>query len=262
MFSFVTKRAFYLPSPSGDLAAFYFQPEPGVPHVRDILYAHPFGLELPQSRTVMAYLWRSLAATGVGVLAIDLPGCGDSSGDFGDATWEKWVEALETAWQWLRGQSSRPVVLCGARLGAALAMSLAAAHAGEYTSVILLSPVLDGEQMMTRFLRLRVAFSGLRDVPEKRETTQEIRKRIALGECVEVAGYFLNPQLVASIDALKLPPPNGEMNWIETMTGAVPASLPTAVQVVRVKPFWTHTRGDACEYEPLAALLRDILKPA
>jgi exosortase A-associated hydrolase 2 len=270
-------RAFYLPSPAGQVATFYFQPEPGVPHRHDILYVHPFGLELPQSRTVMSSLWRFLAAEGVGVFAIDLPGCGDSEGDFADATWDAWLDALRTAWLWLLENSGRPSSICGLRLGAILALELIDRITAKPDKVILLSPVLTGEQMMTQFLRLRVAFSGMRDVPEKRETTKVLRSLIAEGEKLEIAGYVLNPELVRRIDRLSLAAwtpqrANLRIDWLDCGPGGL-AGLADSIsetwrnagaavhhQSVDVKPYWTHTRGAADEYYALARALAAIVE--
>ena len=64
----------------------------GVPHRADMLYVHPFCHEIYNSRAIsMAMCFRQLAAAGVGVLAVDLPGCGDSQGvQLEDARWDVW----------------------------------------------------------------------------------------------------------------------------------------------------------------------------
>jgi exosortase A-associated hydrolase 2 len=269
-------RAFYLPSPAGELATFYFQAEEGIPRRHDVLYIHPFGLELPESRTVMSSLWRYLAGAGIGVFAIDLPGCGDSEGDFSDATWDRWLIALATAWKCLLECSSGPVSVCGMRLGASLALDLVNQVHHDVDRVVLMSPVLNGEQMMTQCLRLRVAFSGLRDVPEKRETTEHLRNMIAAGEFLEVGGYILNPKMVAHVDQISLgawqpPRPDLKIDVIDVGPGPFSAPMNAIAESWRntgpdvtthklsVKPFWTHARGAAAEYIPLAETLRSIL---
>ena len=50
-----------------------------------ILYIHPFAEEMNKSRRMAALQARALAKAGYAVLQLDLLGCGDSSGDFGDA---------------------------------------------------------------------------------------------------------------------------------------------------------------------------------
>ena len=55
-----------------------------------LLYLHPFAEEMNKSRRMAALACRALAAAGFAVLQIDLRGCGDSSADFGDASWADW----------------------------------------------------------------------------------------------------------------------------------------------------------------------------
>ena len=44
---------------------------------------------------------RALAQAGYGVLQVDLLGCGDSTGDFADATWAAWLDDAQAAHRWL-----------------------------------------------------------------------------------------------------------------------------------------------------------------
>ena len=261
----VSLQAFHIASSFGDLAAVYHAPEAGMPHVRDVLFLHGFAHELSVARSVMASVWRRLASEGTGVLSVDLPGCGDSAGDFGDATWERWLSATATAHGWLKENSGRPIHVAGLRLGAALAIE--SAEQIPWESILLLQPVIRGEELMTQFLRLRVAFSGLRGDSAERETTQKIRERIAAGEKLEVGGCFLAPELARAIDGIDLsartPPIHCNIAWVETGKGAISAGTESTVDSWRamgarvslvqvdVKPCWVHTRGLVPEYGPL-----------
>jgi exosortase A-associated hydrolase 2 len=239
----------------------YHRPAPAVSHVADILYVHPFGHELFNSRPIMSWLWRGLAQAGIGVLSPELPGCGDSSGWFCEARWESWKAAIRESLDWLRKASGRPVSICGLRLGAALAVEIADGF--PFEQIALLQPVVKGDEALTQFLRLRVAFSGLRDLPAKRETVAGLRARLAAGEPVEVAGYLLAPELAAAIDRIDLtrwrPAPRSRVAWLDTKAASGAPQL-ECVQFhsVLVKPYWVHTRGDVTEYAPLAAALETI----
>ena len=68
---------------------------------------------------------RALAASGCEVLQIDLCGCGDSSGDFGDASWQDWLDDVVAAHAWLRAHSDAPLTLWGLRAGCLLAADAA-----------------------------------------------------------------------------------------------------------------------------------------
>jgi exosortase A-associated hydrolase 2 len=260
----VSLQAFHIPSPFGDLAAVYHLPEAGIPHLQDLLFIHAFAHEHYVARPVMANAWRRLAAEGTGVLSIDLPGCGDSTGDFGEATWANWLSAISIAHRWLTGKSGRRPHIGGLRLGAALALE-AVAHI-DAKSILLLQPVIRGDEMMTQFLRVRVAFSGLRGEVREKETTQKLRSRIAAGEKLEVGGFFLAPELALEIDRIDLaaqaPPIGSPIHWIETGPAIFPRVATTVDQWratgasvslthADVKPYWVHTRGLVSEYDPL-----------
>src|SRR4030095_74706 len=95
-------NAFFLPVEPGSRFCIYHEPAAGAETGRGIVYVHPFGEEMNKARRMVAPQWRRLAAAGVCVRQIDLRGCGDSSGDFGEASWELWRRDVETAAGWLR----------------------------------------------------------------------------------------------------------------------------------------------------------------
>ena len=106
---------------------------------------------------------RKFAEQGYGVLQIDPIGCGDSSGDFGDATLTIWVENFLRAAEWIRGQCARNVWLWGLRAGALLVPPLLS-RLGTDMRLLLWQPVVSGRQFLTQFLRLRLAAEML-DTP-------------------------------------------------------------------------------------------------
>ena len=100
-------EAFFLPtegnSPGQRFCLFHASQEPIVRG--SILYIHPFTEEMNKSRRMAALQSRALARAGYDVLQIDLLGCGDSSGDFGDATWQEWVSDVLRGCDWLRSRT-------------------------------------------------------------------------------------------------------------------------------------------------------------
>ena len=269
----VSLQAFHISSSFGNLAAVYHVPHAGNRHTQDVLFVHGFAHEHSIARAVMASIWSRLASDGTGVLSIDLPGCGDSDGDFGDGTWDNWLSAIAAAHSWLNENSGRPIHFAGLRLGAALALESAKQLACE--SILLLQPVIRGEEIMTQFLRMRVAFSGLRGNLTEKETTQKLRARIAAGEKLEIGGFFLAPELALAIDKLDLrqsePPLHHPIHWVETGSGDMsPAAKATfdhwrthetnlTLTTVGVKPYWVHTRGMVPEYGPLVDEVARVL---
>lgn len=188
-----------------------------------------------KSRRMAALQSRALAANGYAVLQIDLRGCGDSSGDFSDATPDRWNADIAAAWDWIHANVHQSVVMWGLRLGATLALDFCASQKRLPTAFLLWQPVLSGELFMTQFLRLRVASEMLDGT--KTGGTKALRESIDRGELEEIAGYRLNPRLVAYIDTLqisKISPLNVPVNWLEITTGSARGPTPATTRVAEV----------------------------
>jgi alpha/beta superfamily hydrolase len=82
----VQRSAFFLDTPDGPRYCQLHAPQGG-PLQGLILCIHPFAEEMNKSRRMAALQSRALAEAGYTVLQIDLHGCGDSAGDFGEASW-------------------------------------------------------------------------------------------------------------------------------------------------------------------------------
>ncbi len=119
--------AFFLRVAHGQRFCLYHAPAASTTHkVKSaLIYLHPFAEEMNKSRRVAAMQARLLAQHGYAVLQIDLHGCGDSSGDFGDATWQSWVQDVLEAHAWLRERCDAPLWLWGLRAGCLLATDAA-----------------------------------------------------------------------------------------------------------------------------------------
>jgi exosortase A-associated hydrolase 2 len=221
-----------------------------------VLYVHPFAEELNRTRRMAAVQARRLAALGYGVLQIDLYGCGDSSGDFGDARWDLWKHDLAIAAAWLRERVSQPIMLWGLRLGALLALDYARDARCPLGPMLLWQPVVDGSAYLTQFLRLRTVGAILGDEGTAHTGTQDLRAALQSGQTLEIAGYDLAPELAQAIDRLAvsdIPAPSVPVHWFEIVgapgqgTGAATNRVATAwrdqgvclqVHVVPGPPFW------------------------
>jgi exosortase A-associated hydrolase 2 len=232
----------------GEAARFGLYHAPAAPLRGALLYLHPWAEEMNKARRMAALQARALAADGWAVLQLDLHGCGDSAGDFGDASWESWREDVARGLEWLHatvgGQAPQAPGLWGLRLGALLALDYAAQPAGRAPSQLLLwQPVLQGASHLTQFLRLRVAAQMLGDGGAE-TGTGALRAALAAGEALEIAGYTLSPVLARAIDqldALRLAPPC-PVHWLEVVA-AEGRPLPPAAQ--RVLQAWQSAAGRA-----------------
>lgn len=215
--------SFFLPGTSGNLFAMYYPPEDSAGNVEDVLYVHPFAAEMFASRNVISALCRELARCGFGVLTIDLYGCGDSSGDFGEARWEIWREDLSMAVRWLHERGSERLSLWGLRLGALQVMDFAAKSRDTYGRLVLWQPVLSGETMLTQFLHMNAeeTYGGSL---VSRLTDPAQRKLLPAGQKIEIAGYELAAELMWSMDRGLLAPlgklVRAPITWMEIGHGA------------------------------------------
>ena len=231
-----------------------------------VLYAQPFAEEMNKARRMAALQARTLAQAGYAVLQIDLLGCGDSSGDFGDATWQSWVNDLLQGCRWLRSQSHIqsagsdivPLWLWGLRAGCLLAVE-AARQLGAPCNFLFWQPPAAGKPLLQQFLRLKVAGDLMGG--QARGIMEGMRQQLAAGASVEVAGYLLLPGLATGLEQATLAPPGHQnaaqrLEWFEVSTredaSLVPISTQTIAQwqqagfrvgshVVRGPAFWQTT---------------------
>ena len=180
-----------------------------------MLYIHPFAEEMNKARRMVALQARALAATGYDVLQLDLLGCGDSSGDFIDASWQAWRDDVCEAVGALRQRSAAPLILWGLRAGCLLAAE-AAAKLTEPADFIFWQPVVSGKPHWQKFVRLKMA--GELASGQAKAVGEQLRQQLAAGQPVEIAGYGVAPALAAGLEQaeLKPPPGSGRVVWRET----------------------------------------------
>jgi len=191
---------FFLDSPRGPLFCLYLAP--AIRLRGCVIYIHPFAEEMHKSRRMAAQMARAFAAAGHAVLQVDLTGCGDSAGDFGDASWEAWKSDIALACDWLRERSPNPITLWGLRVGAALAVDVSR-ELEMIDRLILWHPMVNGELFLNQFLRIKLAAEMLTD-GQAQTGTKALRAQLENGESVEVGGYMLSPAMARALTAWKL----------------------------------------------------------
>lgn len=192
------------------------------------VYVHPFAEEMNKSRRMAALQSRALAAAGCAVLQIDLLGCGDSSGDFADATWSDWIADVVLGARWLRTRyPGAPLWLWGLRAGALLACE-AAARLDEPCRLLFWQPPPRGKPLLQQFLRL-ATMRELLDGGEK-GLTDALRAALTAGDSIDVAGYRVAAALARGLEAATLaPPPRCERAvWLEVSPHPTPGPAAAA----------------------------------
>lgn len=222
-----------------------------------VLFIPPFAEEMNKSRRMAALTAAALAGDGWLVLRFDLYGCGDSDGDFTDATWQGWQDDLSFWTEWLRGQTDRPLLLWGLRAGALLAATWLQ-RTNESLPLLLWQPVGNGQRYLTQFLRLRAA-AEMMDSRQAKGVVSRLSETLAGGTAVTVAGYTLNPALAKPMSQARLSPPDdycASMAVLEIARGETPplspatemmvqkwceAGIETSASAVTGPPFWQTT---------------------
>lgn len=251
---------FFLNGPHGQLFCVFLAPAKR-PVDGAVLYLPPFAEEMHKARRMAALQARAMAERGFAVLQLDLSGCGDSAGDFGDASWSRWIADAHAAHAWLAAQTGHAVTLWGLRSGALLATQLSR-QLPDVRDLLLWQPVLDGSVFLNQFLRIRLASEMLSDGQSK-NGTRRLLETLDAGNPVEVGGYLLAPDMARELGALRLArmPPTSPVSWLEVgAAGALhvsPAServvdawrqggTSVVTDVVEGDPFWTTQEICVC----------------
>lgn len=224
---------FFLPREGGQRLCVHHTPPAGIATVASMVHVPAFGEEMNKSRHMVTQQCKSLARAGCAVLQIDLLGCGDSSGEHGDATWEAWRSDVQAASAWL--DHRHPDVsrwLWGQRTGALLATEVAACQASA-AHLLLWQPMLAGKTLVQQLLRLRAA-AHLGDSSASKAAMAAMRQDIAEGRPVEVAGYALGAPLVRALEsaALVAPQAGGRVHWLDVSPRADTGLSPATQRVV------------------------------
>lgn len=184
----------FIPSELGALFCMHFVPG-SKSNSQCILHIPAFAEEMNKSRHMVAAQARAFAEQGYSVLVIDLWGTGDSQGEFSEATWDIWLSNITSAINWLQQQGYKSINLWGLRSGVLLAIDFIKKNSCSIDKLICWQPVLNGEQFLMQFLRLRVA-AAMMDKTKTKEKVSDLKEQVFNGLTLEVAGYSLNPELV------------------------------------------------------------------
>jgi exosortase A-associated hydrolase 2 len=226
-FGSVVQHAAFVRGATGSRFRLVSRPETQPP-VGTVIAVHAFAEEMNKCRRMTARMARMLAADGWQVVQRDLFGCGDSSGDFGDASWDAWL--LDVLQELDSADAQRPVWLWSVRGGALLAAAAVLRH--PRVNLLLWHPALAGAQHLQQFLRLHAA---ARIVGSGKSSATSPAQRLREGSSVEIAGYELSPSLAQGLERANFDVPDnytGRIAWFEMCAGEEPKLSPAATRVV------------------------------
>ena len=218
---------FFLPSGEGQRFCLFHRAE-GRLLQGHVLYIHPFAEEMNKARRMAALQSRSLARAGFNVMQLDLLGCGDSTGDFGDATWQSWVDDVVQGCRYLQSRSPGhspdkppvPLWLWGLRAGCLLATQ-AAGQSGIACNFLFWQAPSLGQPLLNQFMRLRLAV-GLQGA-QTQGVMKSMRMQLDRGDPLDIAGYQLSASLAHGLGQATLVPPavqgpGQRVEWFESST--------------------------------------------
>jgi alpha-beta hydrolase superfamily lysophospholipase len=191
------KQAVYFEARGRSLFGFYHPPGDGSWRGAGVVLCNPIGTDQTRSDRTYRHLAERLAAAGFACLRFDLFATGDSGGGELEAGLvDAWLDDVEAACVELRRRSgAQAIALVGLRLGASLAMTVAAARGG-IDSLVLWSPCISGS-----------AFVG--EVTKLHKLYARIEPQLALAppppaDGEEALGWFLPRGLVEDLSRLDL----------------------------------------------------------
>ncbi len=208
------QEAFFLPVAGGQRFCIFHPPRGSVARGA-VLYVHPFAEEMNKARRMAALFSRALGEAGYGVLQLDMLGCGDSSGEFGDARWEDWRADIATGVAWLQDRLPLPLTLWGLRAGCLLTASVAV-DLEKRPNFVFWQPVISGKQHWQQFMRLKAA--AALGAGNGKDVLDGLRQQLNAGNNVEIAGYSISPQMaeaLAAAELLSCAGQGGRVAWLE-----------------------------------------------
>lgn len=170
-----------------------------------VLHAHALAHEMHFARPTSARAARALAAAGFAVLQIDLLGCGDSSGEFEDASFEVWQQDLRAGAAWLQAQHpGRPLWLWAERAAVLWAVGAFDIERSAPTRHLLWHPQTKGSDVLRQLLRTELPAAMERGLDAKQLRLQA-EAAWAQGQAFALGGYPISDVLAQSLSTCTVP---------------------------------------------------------
>lgn len=162
--------------------------------VARVLLVGPFASERHFSYHPWVRWARYLAARQIEVLRYDYRGIGESTGAFGEMSFENWSEDVELLADWFESRSPDvPLMLHGIEVGAILAGT--SFHRGRGDALLLWSPPANANHALRSILRRWAGLEQLYESPENRKSASEYIRELEQGSSIEVHGYQWSSRL-------------------------------------------------------------------
>ena len=224
---------------------------PGAPA---FVFCHPLFEERKSACRAMAEAADAFCRRGFSVLRFDYRGCGDSGGAFADFAVGDWEQDIVAALEFVRTSCApRAVGLAGLRLGAALALRVAA-HRDDVAWALLWEPVVNGRVHLGQELRKKLT-KEMVTFGKTRVTRASLFEQLEQGQSIDFDGYPLSARLYRELVELDLgtAAPHGGLRCLVAAVTPTGTPSPEASELsgqlaatacaseaagVRLQPFW------------------------
>jgi len=163
-----------------------------------VLFVPAFGDEMNQTRRMVRLSAEALAERSIASTLFDPRGTGDSSAGFEEASVERWLDDFAAMLERMGADSEAPLVLCGCRLGVALAAELTHRVPGTVDALVGWAPVLQGRMQLSALHRAAKIAGERRPGAER----VDARAEWATGRIAFLGGYPVSPLLAAQLERL------------------------------------------------------------
>ena len=158
----------------------------------------PFAEEIKSSKRMMVDLAKQMAETGYTVFLFDYFACGDSDGDFKDATLSIWIKNTWDAIKYLKQHTDvKSIGLIGLRLGCFIALSVIN-ECEDITKSILIEPVFDPETYFKRSLRQKLMKELITDGQTK-SRRNDLIDQLNNNKSIDFDGYEISSSFYSNL---------------------------------------------------------------
>ncbi len=191
----------------------------GVGSQQTVIFVPPFAEEMNRSKRMYVLCARLLADAGIHSICFDFAGTGDSSGEWGDYSYQDWKQNLIDVYQFAK-KITPTINLITLRDSALISLDLIKLNEIHIDKCVMWDPIDNGEVLIRQLVRMKIASAMADDL--KKITTQEVSESIEKEGYLEVGGYHVSSDLIDCIKSQKISDGfedalnSAELHWMTT----------------------------------------------
>ncbi len=166
-----------------------------------VVLVPPFAEEMNRSKRMYVLCARLLANSGLDALCFDYSGTGDSSGKWGEFSYDNWVSDLQDVYHFSKSLAS-DVSFIALRFGALIVADAIAAKQLSVKKCLLWDPLESGDVLTRQLVRMKIAAAMTDNA--KKITSQSVMQMMENDGYMESAGYHISQSMFRDINDKKL----------------------------------------------------------